>query len=254
MFLNTGASDPILKSLVEQASCLFRSKIQEIFAGKFFVVDISNTHWLQRLQRDRIIAVIRSPDWKLGQQIARAAIAGGIDFIEIAWNGDRPALLIEELRREFPHCSIGVGTITTDEEMARAIDAGVQFIFSPHSNRQLIQKAIAARVPVIPGALTPTEIIIAWQAGATCVKVFPIQTVGGAHYLKAIREPLAGIPLIPTGGVTLENAADLIEAGAIAVGLSSQLFPSSLIQNEDWQEISKRASLLKQKLISNPNI
>ena len=209
---------------------------------------VSLDNWLQQLQRDRLIAVIRSPDWKLGQQMARGAIAGGINFIEIAWNSDRPALLIEKLRQEFPHCSIGVGTILAAQQLAEAIAAGAQFIFSPHTDRQLIQKAIDVEIPVIPGALTPTEIITAWQAGATCVKVFPIQTVGGANYLKAIQAPLANIPLIPTGGVTLENSVELIQAGAIAVGLSSQLFPPSFIQTENWPAIAQRAQTLKERM------
>ncbi|MBP0017048.1 MAG: bifunctional 4-hydroxy-2-oxoglutarate aldolase/2-dehydro-3-deoxy-phosphogluconate aldolase [Cyanobacteria bacterium SBLK] len=209
-------------------------------------METSLSNWLQQLQQERIIAVIRSPDWQLGRKMARAAIAGGINFIEIAWNSDRPAFLIEKLRHEFPHSFIGVGTIISSQQLARAIDAGVQFIFSPHADPQLIQEAIAAKIPVVPGALTPTEIISAWQAGATCVKVFPIQTVGGANYLKAIKAPLENIPLIPTGGVTLENTVELIEAGAIAVGLSSKLFPPALIQTEDWQAIAQRAALLKQ--------
>ncbi|MEM9539286.1 MAG: bifunctional 4-hydroxy-2-oxoglutarate aldolase/2-dehydro-3-deoxy-phosphogluconate aldolase [Cyanobacteria bacterium P01_E01_bin.42] len=210
------------------------------------------SNWLQQLQQERIIVVIRSPDWQLGQEMARAAIAGGMNLIEIAWNSDRPDLLISKLRGEFPHSSIGVGTIVSSQQLARAVDAGVQFIFSPHADLQLIQEAIAAKIPVIPGALTPTEIITAWQAGATCVKVFPIQTVGGASYIRAIKAPLNNIPLIPTGGVTLENAVELIEAGAIAVGLSSQLFPSRLIQAEDWQAIAQRAALLKEK-VTVPN-
>lgn len=214
-------------------------------------METSLSNWLQQLQRDRIIAVIRSPDWQVGWKMAKAAIAGGINFIEIAWNSDRPSLLIEKLRREFPHASIGTGTIISPQQLARSLDAGVQFIFSPHTDPQLIQGAIAAKIPIIPGALTPTEIITAWQAGATCVKVFPIQTVGGANYLKAIKAPLENIPLIPTGGVTLENAVELIEAGAIAVGLSSQLFPSALMQSEDWQAIAQRAALLKEKVTNN---
>ena len=212
------------------------------------MVETSPHNWLQQLQRDRLIAVIRSPDWRLGQQMARAAIAGGIHSIEIAWNSDRPAFLIGQLRQEFPSCFIGVGTILETQQLAEAIAAGVQFIFSPHGDRQLIEKAIIAQIPIVPGALTPTEIITAWQAGATCVKVFPIQTVGGANYLKAIQAPLAQIPLIPTGGVTLENAGELIQAGAIAVGLSSQLFPSSLIQTEDWEAITRGAKRLKEKI------
>lgn len=205
-------------------------------------------NWLHRLQCDRVIAVIRTSNWQRGYQMAEAAIAGGINIIEIAWNSDRPDVLIATLRRNFPHCLIGVGTILEDKELQAAIAAGGQFIFSPHLNLQFIQTAIAAKIPIIPGALTPTEIITAWQAGATCVKVFPIQIMGGANYIKTLKAPLGKIPLIPTGGVTLDNAASLIEAGAIAVGLSSQLFPKDLILAENWQAIAQQARILKASL------
>jgi 2-dehydro-3-deoxyphosphogluconate aldolase/(4S)-4-hydroxy-2-oxoglutarate aldolase len=100
----------------------------------------------------------------------------------------------------------------------------------------------------VPGALTPTEIVTAWDSGATCVKVFPIEAVGGANYIKSLQGPLGHIPLIPTGGVTLENAKEFIKAGAIAVGLSGDLFPKPLIAAQDWDAIAQRAKTLKQQL------
>jgi 2-dehydro-3-deoxyphosphogluconate aldolase/(4S)-4-hydroxy-2-oxoglutarate aldolase len=103
-------------------------------------------------------------------------------------------------------------------------------------------------VPIVPGALSPTEIVTAWKAGASSVKVFPIQAVGGASYIKALQGPLGHIPLIPTGGVTLENAKEFIAAGAIAVGLSGELFPKPLIVAEDWEAIAQRAKTLKEHL------
>ncbi|MGB7416546.1 MAG: hypothetical protein WA902_20245, partial [Thermosynechococcaceae cyanobacterium] len=103
-------------------------------------------------------------------------------------------------------------------------------------------------IPIIPGALTPTEIVMAWQAGATCVKVFPVQSVGGSEYIRSLQGPLGQIPLIPTGGVTLENAVGFIEGGAISVGLSSSLFPKLSVQNQDWIEITRRCTLLKNQL------
>ena len=108
----------------------------------------------------------------------------------------------------------------------------------------MIQTAVAHSIPIIPGALTPTEIVTAWQAGASCVKVFPVQAVGGASYIKSLQEPLGQIPLIPTGGVTLENAKEFIAAGAIAVGLSGQLFPPQLVELGDWEAIAQLAKNL----------
>ncbi|MFM1843649.1 MAG: 4-Hydroxy-2-oxoglutarate aldolase / 2-dehydro-3-deoxyphosphogluconate aldolase, partial [Cyanobacteriota bacterium] len=104
----------------------------------------------------------------------------------------------------------------------------------------LIHQAIAAQVPIIPGAFSPTEIVQAWQGGASAVKVFPIKVLGGIDYLQALQGPLGHIPLIPTGGVTLDDASPLIQAGAIAVGLSGQLFPHGLIQQQNWEMIKQR--------------
>ena len=122
--------------------------------------------------------------------MARAAAAGGIHLIEITWTCDRPHQIIQQLREELPDCSIGCGTILTQEQLKSAIACGSQFCFTPNINVDLIQTAIAADLPIIPGALTPTEIVQASQAGADYVKVFPIQSLGGARYLQSLKGPL----------------------------------------------------------------
>ena len=180
--------------------------------------------------------------------MAQAVAAGGLRQIEITWNSAQAALLIEELRLRLPQCQIGAGTLLTVEDVKTAIAAGAQFLFSPHTEPQLIETAVAQSVPVIPGALSPTEIVTAWQAGATCVKVFPVQSLGGAAYIRNLQGPLEDIPLIPTGGVTLENVAELLQAGAIAVGLSSSLFPKTALQQQSWAQITDRTQALIQQL------
>lgn len=204
--------------------------------------------WLNRLQHQKAIAVIRSPDLNLGQQMAKAVAMGGMQFIEITWNSTNPAELITQLRSEFPDCLIGAGTLLNLEDLQTAIEAGAQFLFTPHTETRLIHAALKAEIPIIPGALTPTEIVTAWNAGASCVKVFPIQTVGGTQYLKSLKGPLGQIPLIPTGGVTLSNAPDFIAAGAVAVGLASDLFPSRLIVQRNWDAIAQLAQTLLESL------
>lgn len=194
--------------------------------------------WLKSLQRNRAIAVIRSPSRELGIQLAKAVAVGGMDFIEITWNSDQPGAIVSQLRKNLPKCTVGVGTILDLKQLRDAIAAGAQFLFCPHVDPVLIHAANDAGIPIVPGALSPTEIVTAWQAGATCVKVFPIQAVGGASYIKALQGPLGHIPLIPTGGVTLDNAKDFLEAGAVAVGLSGQLFPASLVAAKDWDAIA----------------
>lgn len=209
--------------------------------------------WLSLLKQYRAIAVIRAPKRQLGKQMAQATATGGMGLIEITWNSDQAPELIAELRSELPDCVIGTGTLFTVEDVKNAIASGAQFLFSPHTNPAMIQAAKQAEIPIIPGALTPTEIITAWQAGASCVKVFPISAVGGVDYLKSIKGPMGNIPLIPTGGVTLNNAVAFIQAGAIAVGLAGDLFPPTLIIEQNWDAIAQKTKILLQQLseISN---
>lgn len=204
--------------------------------------------WLTLLQQHRSIAVIRAPEWQLGINMAKAAAAGGMRLIEITWNSDRPFELIQHLQAVLPNCVIGAGTVRSTGEVQLAIDAGAQFLFSPHTDFSMIEAAVQRNIPIVTGALTPTEIMRAWQAGAACVKVFPIQAVGGASYIKSLQEPLGEIPLIPTGGVTIANAAEFIRAGAIAVGLAGQLFPKEAIEAGDWSTVEARSRQLVDRL------
>lgn len=200
--------------------------------------------WFDIVSEQRAIAVIRADDLAVGLQMAKAVAAGGMRLIEITWNSDRPAELIAQLRQELPTCWIGAGTLLEVDSLQKAIAAGAQFLFSPHVNADLIHRATEHAIPIIPGALSPTEIVTAWQTGAASVKVFPVQAVGGATYIHCLQGPLGHIPLIPTGGVTLENAQPLLAAGAIAVGLSGQLFPKAAIATGDWQTVTQRAQTL----------
>jgi 2-dehydro-3-deoxyphosphogluconate aldolase/(4S)-4-hydroxy-2-oxoglutarate aldolase len=192
------------------------------------------------LREQRVIAVIRTDSLSLSLRLAQLAIEAGVRLIEITWNSAQAGEAITRLRQQFPQGWIGAGTILTSSDLHQAIDQGSQFCFTPHYNLPLIQQAIAAKIPIIPGAFSPTEIVQAWHGGASAVKVFPINTLGGVNYLQALRGPLGHIPLIPTGGVTLDNASRLIQAGAIAVGLSGQLFPAALIQRQDWLMLKQR--------------
>ena len=207
--------------------------------------------WLTLLKKHRAIAVIRASEIEVGREMALAAASGGMQLIEITWNSPRAAELISQLRVRLPDCVIGTGTLLNQSQVKEAIMAGAQFLFAPHADPLMIKAAVDSGLPIIPGALTPTEIVSAWQWGATCVKVFPVQSVGGVSYIKNLQGPLGQIPLIPTGGITLENAEDFIAAGASAVALGSQLFPKQLVASGNWEAISQKASQLRQK-ISQP--
>jgi len=204
--------------------------------------------WLLLLRQSRAIAVIRASERAKAYEMARAVAVGGMQLIEITWDSVGSANLIAQLRSELPACTIGTGTLLTLEHLKQAVAAGAQFAFTPHTNLAMIAAAADMNVPIIPGALSPSEIVSAWEAGASCVKVFPVQAVGGASYVKSLQGPLSHIPLIPTGGVTVENAQEFLLAGAIAVGLASQLFPQPLVAVGNWEAITTRANQLMQQL------
>ncbi|EHC16015.1 keto-deoxy-phosphogluconate aldolase [Fischerella thermalis CCMEE 5273] len=214
---------------------------------------MSDHPWLTLVKKHRAIAVIRASQLELGRQMALAMASGGIELIEITWNSANASELITKLRSELPECTIGTGTLLNLEQLDNAISAGAQFLFTPHVDPTMIQVAVAENIPIIPGALSPTEIVTAWNYGATCVKVFPVQAVGGASYIKSLQGPLGHIPLIPTGGVTLKNAQEFLQAGAIAVGLSSELFPKQFVETGNWQAISQQAkTLVNSCLVKEP--
>ncbi len=204
--------------------------------------------WLNLLKQHRVIAVIRTESVAAGLAMAKAAATGGIRLIEVTWNSTQPAALVEALRTELPHCIIGCGTMLNRAHIKDAIAAGAQYGFMPHVDEALIGYGRDQGWPIHPGALTPTEMMTAWNAGASGVKVFPVAAMGGCAYIRSLQGPLSHIPLIPTGGVTLENAKHFLTAGAIAVGLSGELFPQSAVAQQNWGEITGRAQQLIQSI------
>ncbi|MBE9160025.1 bifunctional 4-hydroxy-2-oxoglutarate aldolase/2-dehydro-3-deoxy-phosphogluconate aldolase [Nodosilinea sp. LEGE 06152] len=204
--------------------------------------------FLAQLRQHRAIAVIRADDVNLGLHLAQAAAAGGIRLIEITWNSVQPQQLVSILRQQLTHCTVGIGTALSVADLRQAAAAGAQFCFCPHTDANLIETAHALQMPIVPGALTPNEIVAAWQAGATAVKVFPVNAVGGASYIRSLQGPLAHIPLVPTGGITVENATDMVRAGAIAVGLSTGLFPQAMVVDRNWAAIEALAARLVRQL------
>lgn len=204
--------------------------------------------FLTLLRQHRAIAVIRAPHLDLGLHLAQAAAAGGVRLIEITWDSASPGQLVDKLRHHLPYCTIGIGTALLIADVREARAAGAQFCFCPHTDPALIDFAQTLQIPIVPGALTPNEIVAAWQAGATAVKVFPVSALGGATYIRSLQGPLSHIPLVPTGGVTVENAAAMVQAGAIAVGLSTGLFAQTTITQGDWATITTLATQLVDRL------
>lgn len=171
-----------------------------------------------------IIPVIRANTADEATEAIKAVRAGGINIFEITLTVPGAVRLIEKLADEFGQSAvIGAGTVLTPEQARDCISAGAQFIISPALDFEIIVLCRKEDIAVMPGALTPTEIVAAWRAGADFVKVFPAGALGGANYIKSLKAPLPDVKLIPTGGVSLKTTADFIRAGASALGVGTDL-------------------------------
>lgn len=163
-------------------------------------------------------------------------------MVEITMTVPNAIDAIGELAKRFAgRVLIGAGTVTDAETARRTIDAGAEFIVTPCLVPEVIETANRAQVAVLPGALTPGEIFEAFRKGGDMVKIFPAQSVGGAAYVRALRGPFPGIPLVPTGGVTLENVAEMFKAGAAAVGVGTELISKEALARGDYAAIGALA-------------
>ncbi len=189
-----------------------------------------------------IVPVVQASSADEATEAIKAVRAGGINIFEITLTVPGAVRLIEKLADEFGQSAlIGAGTVLTTEQARNCISAGAQFVISPALNFETIDLCRKHEVVVMPGALTPTEIVAAWNAGADFVKVFPAGALGGASYIKSLKAPLPDVKIIPTGGVSLNTAADFIKAGASALGIGSDLVDLSALRREDENEITDRA-------------
>ena len=179
---------------------------------------------VERIRAIGIIPVVRARSSDDATQAAESIRAGGIPILEITMTVPGAIQVIADLTRRLgDEALIGAGTVLDAESARACVDAGARFVVSPALDLPTIEACRRLGVPVFPGALTPTEIVTAWKAGADAVKVFPAGAVGGAAYLKSIKAPLPQVELIPTGGVSLKTAADFIAAGAMALGVGADL-------------------------------
>ena len=191
----------------------------------------------------RLIAIVRVPEAAQLLPVAEALHAGGVEVIEFTLT--TPGAL-EQLRAARAHFGgavvLGAGTVLDAGLAQQAIEAGAQFIVAPNFDPAVVRLCHRHRynVPVIPGALTPTEIAAAWTAGADFVKVFPA-SLGGPSYIREVRAPLPHVPLVPTGGVTAENFVEYLKAGAVAVGVGSSLVDKTAVVTRDWPTLTNRA-------------
>ncbi len=204
---------------------------------------------LSRIIDSGVIAVIRLKNKSSIKNVVNALVKGGIKCVEITMTVPDADQIISELDKEFQDSIIlGAGTVTKSEDAQMLISNGAKFIVSPILNMDIIKTCNKADIVCIPGCFTPTEIFNAWNSGADIIKVFPATSLG-PRYIKDLLAPFPEIKLIPTGGVSIDNAGEWILAGAAAVGIGSNLLDPKLISENKYEEITK----LAKQLIENIN-
>lgn len=197
---------------------------------------------LQRIAEIGLVPVVRAESADEAMAVVEAIKAGGVPIIEITMTVPGALRVISEIIERYgEEVVVGAGTVLDPETARACILAGAHFIVSPSFNPSTIEMCRRYAITVCPGALTPTEIIAAWQAGADIVKVFPCGALGGAKYLRALKGPLPQIDLIPTGGISMATAAEFIRAGAFALGVGTDLVDTQAIRTGQSRKVAEAA-------------
>jgi 2-dehydro-3-deoxyphosphogluconate aldolase/(4S)-4-hydroxy-2-oxoglutarate aldolase len=203
---------------------------------------MSATETKQRIEELGIMPVLRARSAKEGHALVEALMAGGITVMEVTMTVPGAVGLLRELKKHHgDKLLLGSGTVTDAAQAEETIDSGAEFVVSPSFHPEVVEKTKKLGKVSIPGSLTPTEVITAWRAGADYVKIFPCSAVGGASYLKALLAPFPELQLIPTGGVTLQTAADFLSAGARALGVGTDLVNPKAIEAGTPEKVTKTA-------------
>jgi 2-dehydro-3-deoxyphosphogluconate aldolase / (4S)-4-hydroxy-2-oxoglutarate aldolase len=194
------------------------------------------------LEQVGLIPVLRASSAQTGHALVDAMMAGGVSVVEVTMTVPNALTLLRELKqRHGDKLLLGSGTVTDVGQTEATIEAGAEFVVSPSLHLDVIAKTKELGKVSIPGALTPTEVITAWRAGADYVKVFPCSAMGGASYLKSLLAPFPELKLIPTGGVTLQTAADFLKAGARVLGVGTDLVNAAAIAEGKPEIVTKAA-------------
>ena len=196
----------------------------------------------ERITEIGIVPVVRASSPEQAVLAAQAVCEGGIPIVEITMTVPGAVDVIRELRKTADSSIlIGAGTVLNSEMARRCVDAGAEFLVSPGLDIPTLEFAAREDKLMLAGALTPTEVITAWNAGSELVKVFPCGQLGGASYIKALKGPLPQVPMVPTGGVNLNTAGDFIKAGAAALGVGGELVQSDALKAGQPQIIVENA-------------
>ena len=201
---------------------------------------------VKELREAGIVAVVRTPSANAAVEVVQALHAGGVVAAEVTFTVPDAAEALRQVKAladagDLPGLILGAGTVITREQAEAAVDAGARYLVSPHLARDVVDVAIERGVAALPGALTPGEVYAARAAGADVVKIFPAARMGPS-YLKDLSGPYPDIPLMPTGGVNAGNVGEWLAAGAVAVGVGSELVHKPAVAAGDWGEITRRAA------------
>ena len=197
---------------------------------------------INRIIETGLIPVVRAESAEIAMRAVDAIKAGGVSVLEITMTVPGAIQVIDQVARRFgDDAVVGAGTVLDAETARVCILAGAQFIVSPALDLETISCCRRYSIPVMPGAMTPTEVVTAWKAGADFVKVFPANALGGPSYIKSLKAPLPQVELVPTGGVSLKTAGDFIKAGAAALGVGSDLVDTKALRAGGDRSVTERA-------------
>jgi len=196
---------------------------------------------LAEIRKIGLVPVLRAESEAQAIALAEAIADGGVTVLEVTMTVPGAVRVIARLKKDRPEILLGAGTVLDAETAHACIEEGAEFVVSPAFNLKTVEMCQKHGKAVLPGALTPTEVLTAWQAGADVVKVFPASAMGGAKYLKSLKAPLPQIELIPTGGVSLETAHEFLDAGAYALGVGADLVDTKAIAAGHAWKITENA-------------
>lgn len=196
---------------------------------------------IQQILEKKVVAVVRLENYNRAVDVARALAAGGVNVLEFTLTGQGATNAVTATRKALgDSVCVGVGTVLSAEQAEAAIDAGAEFLVTPAVRKQVIAASVKRQTLVLCGGMTPTELLEAHEAGAEMVKVFPAQ-LGGPKFIKDVLAPMPFLKMVPTGGVSPDNARDYLAAGAVAVGIGGNLVSNKLVAAEAFEQITATA-------------
>ncbi len=204
-----------------------------------------NTTVTDLISKTRLVAIVRLDELALAAELSRALLAGGIVVQEYTLTNPDALRVIGRLRVEVEEFGssqafLGLGSVRTLAEAKRAVEAGADFVVTPIMRPEIIEYCVGVKVPILPGAMTPTEIALAWEAGASFVKVFPARSLGSS-YIKDVLAPMPYLQLMPTGGIDTSNMGQYFADGAAAVGVGGRLVDAKSVAERRWETITQTA-------------